>query len=220
MSKEKYQALVPLTDVAIKGTINGSLTNLNVQLSFINNDDESPIECTFEFPLKSDGKSSVNHLSAIIGDKLIEANIRQKEEAKEKYDDAISSGNTAFMAEKSEKKQNAMTLRLGNLLPGQQAIINISITEEVDIVGGAYCYSLPASLFPDYKKHDVRNKEQVQALQSTYAINYEFKISSNQPITYLSVPKGVSSEFKQDKTSAIIKGNKTARSLRFIYRTA
>jgi hypothetical protein len=29
-SKEKYQALVPLTDVAINGTINGSLASLNV----------------------------------------------------------------------------------------------------------------------------------------------------------------------------------------------
>lgn len=161
-TKEKYQALVPLTDVAIKGTINGSLTNLNVQLSYINNDGESPIESTFEFPLTE--KSAVTRLSAIIGDKLVEANIRHKEEAKEKYDDAIASGNTAFMAEKSEKKQNSMTLRLGNLMPGQQAVINISITEEVDILGGAYCYSLPASLFPDYKKHDIRSKDGAQSL--------------------------------------------------------
>ena len=38
--KQKYQALVPLTDVAIKGTINGSLANLNVQLTYINSDDK------------------------------------------------------------------------------------------------------------------------------------------------------------------------------------
>ena len=57
-----------------------------------------------------------------------------------------------------------MTLRLGNLMPGQQAVINISITEEVDILSGAYCYSLPASLFPDYKKHDIRCKNGAQSL--------------------------------------------------------
>ena len=113
-TKKKYQALVPLTDVVIKGTINGSLTNLNVQLSYINNDGESPIESTFEFPLTE--KSAVTRLSAIIGDKLVEANIRHKEEAKEKYDDAIASGNTAFMAEKSEKKQNSMTLTTSILM--------------------------------------------------------------------------------------------------------
>jgi hypothetical protein len=31
--------LVPLTDVAIKGTISGSLANLNVQLTYINGND-------------------------------------------------------------------------------------------------------------------------------------------------------------------------------------
>ena len=217
-TKEKYQALVPLTDVVIKGVMNGSLTTLDVQLSYVNNDSESPIECTFEFPLTE--KSAVTRLAAQIGDRIVEASIRAKEEAKERYDDAIASGHTAFMAEKSEKKKNSMTLKLGNLLPGQQAVINISITEEVEVVGGAYCYSLPAALFPDYKKHDVRNKEQVESLQSTYAINYEFRIASSQRITYLSVPKGVASEFNQDRTQATVRGNKTARSLKFFYRTA
>lgn len=50
----------------------------------------------------------------------------------------------------------------------------MSIIEEADIIGGAYCYSLPAALFPDYKKHDVRNQQDVAALESTYTINYEF----------------------------------------------
>jgi len=49
---------------------------------------------------------------------LIEANIKEKEEAKEKFDDAIAAGHTAVMAEKSEKKKDSMTLKLGNLLPG------------------------------------------------------------------------------------------------------
>ena len=107
---------MPLTDVLIKGTLNGSVTSLNVQLSYANRDNDSPIECTFEFPLGE--KSALTRLCAQIGDKLIEANIREKEEAKEKYDDAIASGHTAFMAEKSEKKKDSMTLKLGNLLPG------------------------------------------------------------------------------------------------------
>jgi len=61
-TKQKYQALVPLTDVLIKGTLNGSLTNLNVQLSYANRDSDSPIECTFEFPLNE--KSAVTRLAA------------------------------------------------------------------------------------------------------------------------------------------------------------
>jgi hypothetical protein len=54
--------LVPLTDVFIKGTLNGSLTKLDVQLSYANLYSDSPIECTFEFPLNE--KSTVTHLAA------------------------------------------------------------------------------------------------------------------------------------------------------------
>jgi len=64
-----------LTDVSIKGGLNGSLTNFNVQMSYINGDFGSPIEPTFEFRLKDDGKFSVNYLSAVIGDEMIEAQI-------------------------------------------------------------------------------------------------------------------------------------------------
>jgi hypothetical protein len=75
---QKYKALVPLTDVAIKGTINGSLANLNVQLTYINGYDQESINGAFEFPLKNDGKFAVNYVSVAIGNKLIESD--QKEE--------------------------------------------------------------------------------------------------------------------------------------------
>ena len=78
-SKEKYQALVPLTDVAINGTINGSLASLNVQMTYINGYDSCPIEGAFEFPLKNDGKFAVNYVSVAIGDKLIESDQKEEE---------------------------------------------------------------------------------------------------------------------------------------------
>jgi hypothetical protein len=57
-----------------------------------------------------------------------------------------------------------MTLKLGNLLPGQKAVLSLTIMEEAEIVGGAYCYSLPASFSPDYKKHEIRKRDDVAAL--------------------------------------------------------
>ena len=86
------------------------------------------------------------------------------------------------------------------------------------IVGGAYCYNLPTFLMPDYTKHDVRNKD--TAVQNPYAFKYKLKISSSQQIKYLSVPEGVESDFDPQKTQTIIKGNKTARRLKFFSRTA
>lgn len=181
-------------------------------MTYVNKTEEQPIEVTFEFPLTD--KSSVTKLSAQIGDKLIEAQIKEKEEAKEKYDDAMAAGNTAILGTQDEKKKDSMTLRLGNLLPGQTAVLSMCITEEVEIVGGAYSYSLPASLLPDLKKH---SKDKVDG---AYAINYEFDVRSSQKITYFSAPKGTAVKFSDDRTHATLSGGKWAREIRFFYRSA
>ena len=107
---------MPLNKVHIKGVLNGAVSTIDVELDYTNKD-KNAIECTFEFPLTDN--QVVTSLTAMIGDKVIEAKIQDKEEAKEKYDDAIAGGHAAVLGEKSEKKKNAMTLKLGNLLPGQ-----------------------------------------------------------------------------------------------------
>ena len=120
-------------------------------------------------------------------------------------------------------------------MPRQEAILNLSLTEEVEIVGGSYCYNLPGSLFPDYKKHTMKKRRyrdlwhrdawneqkmgDITKLESTYTINYVFNLMSSQKITYLSVPKGASAVFNEDRTQATLKGNKASRVLKFFYRS-
>ena len=72
---------------------------LYVKLTYVNVGDDSPIECTFEFPLEK--QIVISKLIAQIDDKVIEARIKAKEEAKEEYDHAIASGNTAVYAERN-----------------------------------------------------------------------------------------------------------------------
>jgi hypothetical protein len=46
---------------------------LDVQLSYVNNEDSSPIECTFEFPIEK--STIVTKLVAQIDDRVVEAKI-------------------------------------------------------------------------------------------------------------------------------------------------
>ena len=115
--KYERQLLVPLKDVDIQGVLEAGHAILDVQLTYANISDENPIECTFEFPLEK--TTVVSKLIAQIEDKVIEAQIKIKEEAKQEYSDAIASGNTAVYAERDQnKKEEVITLLLGNLLPG------------------------------------------------------------------------------------------------------
>ena len=63
---------------------------------------------------------------AVIDDRVIETKVMKKEKAQERYEDAIASGNAAVLAERT-KKQETMTIKLGNLLPGQEATLKLHI---------------------------------------------------------------------------------------------
>ena len=43
--------------------------------------------------------------------------MRSKEKAKEKYDDAIASGNAAILAESPNDKKEITAIKVGNLMP-------------------------------------------------------------------------------------------------------
>lgn len=173
VDKNKYQGLLPLTDVSLKGTLAGPIASYDVQLSYANLSEESPIECTFEFPISN--KLCITKLTAMIGDKMVEAKIREKEEAKVKYDDAIAAGNTAVFAEQT-KKNDAVALLIGNLLPGQEAVLNVTIVEQIDIMNGSYLFTIPAYFTPNYKKHA---KGDGSLLEPTYTFNYDLTIKSD-----------------------------------------
>ena len=66
--------------MAIQGCLEGSLATLDIQLSYLNESEEHPIECTYEFPL--DKESILTNLVARIGDKEVFTKIKEKEEAK------------------------------------------------------------------------------------------------------------------------------------------
>ena len=57
----------------------------------------------------------MSKLKATIGDREVECLIWEKEEAKEKYDDAIAAGHAAVLG---DKKKDALSIKIGNLLPG------------------------------------------------------------------------------------------------------
>ena len=81
-----------------------------------------------------------------IADKTIEAKILEKEKAKEKYDDAIAAGNSAALM--NETSQEMLSLQIGNLLPGQEAKVEMEIIQQVEIKEGAFDFVFPYKYFP------------------------------------------------------------------------
>jgi hypothetical protein len=80
--------------------------------------------------------------------RILTAKIEEETKAAERYDDAIASGNTAFMAKQDEKAPDRMILSIGNLAPGESVEVMIVESFPVKCEGESWRLFLPASLVP------------------------------------------------------------------------
>jgi len=87
-------------------------------------------------------------MKVTVGGKTIEANIMEKEKAQDKYDNAISSGNQAALMK--EAKGEFLELQIGNIMPGQEATIEITIVQHLESTNGAFDFEFPLTYFPKY----------------------------------------------------------------------
>ena len=118
--------MVPLKDVQILATLEGSLAKVDFNMTYLN-PSENPIECTYEFPLESE--TLVTSLTVYIDGKVIEAIVLEKEEAKQVYEDVIAGGDLGVYLDRSKEGQKIMSLKIGNLNPGQEIIISAQLVQ-------------------------------------------------------------------------------------------
>ena len=117
--------LLPLKKVVIKSELLGCFSSTSVELTYVNPSEQHPLECTFAFPLEN--TQTLTKFEAIIEDRVINTRVIDKESARERYDDAVAGGKAAVIAERKEKKEESLQVKLGNLLPGQTATIKATV---------------------------------------------------------------------------------------------
>ena len=119
------------------------------------------------------------------------------------------------MAERSKKKkEETLTLKLGNLPPGQEATLRLQIINQMKITGGHYTLALPMAFYPDYTKHGVLQEDFV------YDFSYKVNITAQGPITSLSMPEMAEVTYKNEtKTYITIECPEPCRSMDLYYRT-
>ena len=86
--KEDKKILLPLTKVSIKSELRGAMATNAVELTYLNPYEDSPLECTYVFPLEK--TTLLAKFEAQIDDKVVETKVMEQEKAQEKFDDAIA----------------------------------------------------------------------------------------------------------------------------------
>ena len=148
-SKKKATQRFPINSASLSGRVEGLAVLLDCEYTYTNSLSSEGVEVEFVFPLPEG--ATVCGLSGEIDGRRIEGVIREKAEAKDSYDDAISSGYSAGIVEKVRK--NEFRMLLGNLSPNGKATLRISLLTELQLNSeGVACLSVPATMLPQMQK--------------------------------------------------------------------
>uniref|UniRef100_A0A3P9JJR5 VIT domain-containing protein n=1 Tax=Oryzias latipes TaxID=8090 RepID=A0A3P9JJR5_ORYLA len=173
---------VPLKSVEVELQVKDHVATVISTLNYQNKEDK-PIEALFVFPLPGD--AAVCHFSADIGQTHIVAELKEKQQAREEYDDALSSGQQAFLLEESEQSPDIFSLSVGSLPPGESASIRLQYVIELAVeADGALRFCLPAVLNPRYQPQGPGVPvSSVPASEIPYSLSFSARVSSPRPVS-------------------------------------
>lgn len=123
---ESIEFSIPLQKLKFDAHVTGVFARVEVEQEF-KNENDVPVEAVYVFPLPED--ASVAGCLMTIGDKKIEAELKEKEQAKEEYQDAVDSGHHASLLE--QKRPNIFTISVGGIEPGEDIKITTTYNQRV-----------------------------------------------------------------------------------------
>ncbi|XP_056403305.1 von Willebrand factor A domain-containing protein 5A-like isoform X3 [Hyla sarda] len=144
--------LVPLQGISVDVQVKGFVADVSATLKY-KNEEEKAVEAIFVFPMDQD--SAVYAFKAKVEGKTIIADLQEKKQAHQTYDDAICQGQQAFLLEENEDSSDIFTCSVGNLSPSQVAEVTIKYVQELPVEADeAVRFVLPAVLNPRYTPTD------------------------------------------------------------------
>ncbi|XP_053336108.1 von Willebrand factor A domain-containing protein 5A-like isoform X1 [Clarias gariepinus] len=176
---------VPLKHIEVDLQVQGHVATVTSTLQYVN-EEENTLEAVFVFPMPSG--AALCHFSAKIADQEIVAEVQEKEEAREQYDDALSSGQQAFLLEESEESVDVFRLSVGFLPPHQSAAVTFIYIIELSVQADhSLQFCLPAVLNPRYSPTGAGGGIVSEITSSSAGVSYSLSfiahVSSPNPIT-------------------------------------
>jgi Ca-activated chloride channel family protein len=110
------------------------------------NEGETPIEARYVFPASS--RAAVYALRLRVGDRAVDAQIREKQQARAEYAQARREGKSAALLE--QQRPNVFTMAIANVMPGDEIAVDLRYTETVVPTEGTYRFVFPTVVGPRY----------------------------------------------------------------------
>ena len=136
---------LPLLATEIRASISGLVARTTVRHRF-RNTDSGWVEAIYVFPLP-DG-SAVDQMRMVIGERVVEGRIAEREQAKRTFAKAKREGRRAGLVE--QERPNMFTSSIANIGPGEDILIEIGFQETLDYDAGGFQWRIPLVVGPRY----------------------------------------------------------------------
>ena len=135
----------PLLDTKVDATISGVFARVTVKQRYTNRG-QQPIHARYIFPGST--RAAVHGLTMTIGERIVQAQIQEKHEARRLYEAARQEGKSAALLE--QKRPNVFSMNVANIMPGDVIEVELEYTELLRPEDGQYEFVYPTVVGPRY----------------------------------------------------------------------
>lgn len=135
----------PLLNTGVQVAISGFFARVTVHQDYTNPYDDE-IEAVYTFPLGHN--AAVDRMCMAVGPRIVEAEIKERQEARQIYESARDQGYVASLLE--QERPNIFTQSVANIEPGAKVTVEISYVEVLEPADGAWRFDFPLVVGPRY----------------------------------------------------------------------
>jgi Ca-activated chloride channel family protein len=142
---------LPLKSTHVDVSITGTFANVVITQHYANRG-AVPLEAVYIFPGST--RAAVHGLMLTVGDRHIEAKVKEKEAARQTYETAKQQGKTASLLE--QHRPNVFQMNVANILPGDEVAVELHYTELLVPTDGVYDFVFPTVVGPRYSNREAQ----------------------------------------------------------------
>jgi Ca-activated chloride channel homolog len=149
---------LPLVAMDVSARLTGLVSSVSIRQTF-RNCLSVAIEATYIFPLPD--RAAVTDFAVTIGGRRIVGILKERQAARDSYDAAIEAGQRAAIVE--EERPDIFTTRVGNLAPGEDAVVELTLAGRLPYEDGEATFRFPLVVAPRYVPGELLEGESVGA---------------------------------------------------------
>lgn len=198
---------LPLKDTQVDIAVAGVIADVKV-LQTYRNEGSRPINARYVFPAST--RAAVYSMRMRIGNQVIVAKIKEREVAKQQFEEAKQQGKSASLLE--QDRPNVFSMSLANIMPQDQIEIELRYTELLVPTDNTYEVVFPTVVGPRYRSQTsastvdqwIKTPYLHEGQKPTSTLHISVRISAGVPIRDLTCPSHkISSQWPTASTAQV-----------------